>query len=259
MKKILVTILVVLSIPAMAYAPGFGIDTDNSWRINQKFFKGDTEIYSVIDAYGLNIVPVLSGYIWAPDKIGYSDVKETNLDVAGSFGICFNWSHVYFRTNRYFSHLRDSTKPIWCIDSFWLEDTCYNYSLKYLNTDIADTGAGFSAEVCLDPKTKSTFTELMVEYRFEYQEAAVRFYGKQKTWFMSEGGWMINGRPFCDIYTVGVEFMAMGLSVYFEHFCAHDVLSKESMDNDPKYGFGCEETGYESPTNDVIGLRYHFN
>lgn len=88
-----------------------------------------------------------------------------------------------------------------------------------------EAGPGFYVEAGKDIDINIAYTELQIGYNFNLWGIFLVPYGNQKTWFEIKDS---SGRPFKDIYTVGVQLIIGDLTFDFSHFCSHNVASENS-------------------------------
>ena len=124
-----------------------------------------------------------------------------------------------------------------------------------INVYARESGPGFYAEYGTDTITKTSYTEINIHYTWKPFGIELSPYGVQKTWFNRTSKWDIGieGKPFCDIYTVGFEIKYEGVSFAVEHFCAHKVLC-----GDDYMGNAAPECRVDANGN-LFKIRYTWN
>lgn len=65
------------------------------------------------------------------------------------------------------------------------------------------------------------YTEMQIGYNYKW----FYIYGNQQTWFEYVD---FDGRPFRDIYTIGLDTKYENITINLSHFCSHEVNSKAS-------------------------------
>jgi len=99
-------------------------------------------------------------------------------------------------------------------------------------------------EIGKDIDFNIAYTELQIGYNYKW----FYFYGNQQTWFEYVG---FEGRPFRDIYTIGLDTKYENATINLSHFCSHGVNSQAS-------DFA---KSYEPPRDGVLNklsIRYDF-
>ena len=79
------------------------------------------------------------------------------------------------------------------------------------------------------------FTEITVQYDFEFDKSQLILFGSWLTWFQFTDH-IILFAPFQDIYSVGVEYKISNMFFSIEHFCNHPVYSGYGTLEDLKRG-----------------------
>ncbi len=79
------------------------------------------------------------------------------------------------------------------------------------------------------------FTEITVEYDFEFDKSVLILSGSWLTWFQFTDH-IILFAPFQDIYSVGAEYKISNVFFSIEHFCNHPVYSGYGTLEDLKRG-----------------------
>lgn len=137
------------------------------------------------------------------------------------------------------------------------------FMLFYIPAFAISPGAGFYAEFgksflethyknnVYDTDQTVSYTDIEVHYNFSAWDIWLIPYGEIKTWFLSDKNILANGKPFCDIYFIGLKIKYMGITLYCEHYCAHPVYSNEKMWQVEDYRMG--------QNSDKIAIRYEFN
>jgi len=79
------------------------------------------------------------------------------------------------------------------------------------------------------------FTEIMIEYDFEFDKSIFILSVGWLTWFQFTNK-IILFAPFQDIYSVGAEYKISNMSFSIDHFCNHPVYSGYGILEDLKRG-----------------------
>ena len=79
------------------------------------------------------------------------------------------------------------------------------------------------------------FTEITVQYDFEFDKSRLILFGSWLTWFQFTD-YIIFFAPFQDIYLAGIEYKISNMFFSVEHFCNHPVYSGYGELEDLKRG-----------------------
>ncbi len=79
------------------------------------------------------------------------------------------------------------------------------------------------------------FTEITIQYDFEFDKSILTFSGSWLTWFQFTDK-IILFAPFQDIYSVGAEYKINNMFFNINHFCNHPVYSGYGILEDLKRG-----------------------
>ncbi len=79
------------------------------------------------------------------------------------------------------------------------------------------------------------FTEITIQYDFEFDKSILILYGSWLTWFQFTDK-LILFAPFQDIYSVGAEYKIGNMFFGVNHFCNHPVYSGYGILEDLKRG-----------------------
>lgn len=250
-----VILLLLLVAPAVAIETGPGIDADVSYWLSH-VTHGSAEIrYSgVSESAMIQVFASARGWNWL--NVSGSGPSWEPIGYDASAGMMAGWKHLYLRVNYYRLDVEKKYDAVWMPTSFWLKDQGVQIALRYENLEIAGTGAGFYVDIQTMENLNVAKTELGVQYVFRSADWSLRFYGSQRTWFLIESI-LIQGTPYNDTYTVGVEISWKNLSIYAEHYCSHEVLKYFRDPNAKKYSPSCERGGVG--TENLFGIRYSYN
>jgi hypothetical protein len=94
------------------------------------------------------------------------------------------------------------------------------------------------------------YTDINIHYTFQFWNIQLVPFANLKTWAIPSVT-QLDGKPFCDIYTVGCEVFWKGISVSVDHYCAHAVRSNDEMWKVKDYRMG--------QNMNEIKIRYSFN
>lgn len=258
MKKFIIIFILFLSSFSYAfeYEKGIGIDSQFSYnKLNQTLFL-EGEIHYAIPLIKINFLPYISGKNWLSDinsdNIMYSDSSGNAL----SGGLTINWENIFLTINGFYVNAKEVNENIWKLSNYWMSKKGFNFIFKYQFNSYLNEGIGFSASLGNNLEKDICFTELEINYRYITPiYFGVNIYGKQKTWFSIKDKNYIKGQPFCDIYTVGMEFCISGVSIFYEHFCAHDVYSDKKLWHNQSYRLSSDI----GANGDVFGIKFKFN
>jgi len=95
-----------------------------------------------------------------------------------------------------------------------------------------------------------SYTDINVHYVFSFWNIELVPFGAVKTWAVPSSV-ILGGKPFCDIYTIGLEIFWKGISISIDHYCAHSVRSSDGMWKVKDYRMG--------QNMNEIKIRYSFN
>lgn len=95
-----------------------------------------------------------------------------------------------------------------------------------------------------------SYTDINIHYVFGFWGVELVPFGGLKTWFIPSSS-VLGGRPFCDIYTIGLEVHWGDFSITADHYCAHSVYSTKDMWKVKDYRMG--------QNMNEIKIRYSFN
>jgi len=79
------------------------------------------------------------------------------------------------------------------------------------------------------------YTEILIQYDFEFEKSILTFYGSWLTWFQFTEA-IIVFAPFQDIYSVGAEYRINNMYFGIDHFCNHPVYSGYGILEDLRRG-----------------------
>jgi len=99
-------------------------------------------------------------------------------------------------------------------------------------------------EIGKDLDYNIAYTEMQIGYNYKW----FYLYGNQQTWLEYAS---FEGRPFRDIYTVGLDSKYENITINLTHFCSHAVSSEASI----------FAKNYEPPKDGLItklSIRYDF-
>lgn len=257
MKKIL--IILILLIPCILYAEETNseetsskvtFDISTSYNITCPFTYVESNLYYAYGTKDINIVPYVGGKCW---MLNDSTKNNTTFTYNGSsylFGLRFNWKYFFIGIERFILYTNEDYEYTWKKDNYWLTHKGIPFYIGCEFKDICNTGIGFSAKIASNIPSNVSVTEIIIRYKYYYNNWFAGLYGKQKTWFLTNN--YIKGNPYCDIYTVGLEVGYKGITIWLEHYCAHDVFSKWEM---------WEETYQldERCSCNIMGITYKFN
>lgn len=94
------------------------------------------------------------------------------------------------------------------------------------------------------------YTDINLHYVFQINNIQIVPFTSIKTWMISSNT-ILKNKPFCDIYTLGIETKYKGVSFIIDHYCAHSVYSNYEMWQVKDYRMGQNMTEAK--------LRYSFN
>lgn len=261
MKKFIIIFMIFLgtSLYAFDYNEGIGVNSQMYYNtLNKTYFLGGEFYYVIPTDYTVNFLPFVEAKTWLnkinPDNIMYSSFSGNAI----SGGLTTNWKHIFFTVSGFYVNAKEANETVWKISDYWMTKSGACFIASYQFNNYLDKGIGFSASLGSNMNSNICFTELGINYRYisEYQ-IGINFYGKQKTWFIVPKKDYIRGNPFCDIYTVGLEICFLGMSIFYEHYCAHDVYSSEAMWENDQYRINNNRG--QSSNGDLFGIRFKFN
>jgi len=82
-------------------------------------------------------------------------------------------------------------------------------------------------EIGKDIETDVFYTDIKLQYKFNFNNYFMMPYGGQMTW--AEYGQYNKNYPFRDVYYVGLESGYKNITFGIEHYCSHAVYSKNNF------------------------------
>ena len=95
-----------------------------------------------------------------------------------------------------------------------------------------------------------SYTDINLHYTFSFWNIQLTPFTSIKTWAVPSIT-QLNGKPFCDIYTIGCEVVWNRISIIIDHYCAHAVFSTSELWQTKDYRMG--------QNMNEIKIRYSFN
>ena len=81
-------------------------------------------------------------------------------------------------------------------------------------------------EVGKDVESDVSYTDIKLEYKFNYNNLFIKPFGGQMTWF--EYGQYNKNYPFRDVYYIGIESGYKNITFGIDHYCSHAVYSRNN-------------------------------
>lgn len=246
MKKI---IFFILLLSTYSYAQ-VGVESTVSYECNNKVTFEELNLHYTYGTSLINVIPYIGQQAWFTNNKDDKTVTTTYVAFDYSIGCIFNWKHLFLGSELSFIYANDKDEVIWEPDFYWITNRSIPIYVGCVFENILDTGMGFKATFATNTTNKISYTELVIRYRYLYDNYTFGLYGKQKCWFVVKDKDYLRGSPYLDMYTVGTEIAWKGIFIYYEHTCCHDVYSNPGMWKDDTY------TLKGVANRDCIGVRF---